>query len=189
MVGIGGSNDQSYPNVSALMRAYPNQKIAVVNIDSHFDVRVLKGGQAHSGSPFRLMLEDPRFSNTQSLFVEFGVKGASCSQADYEYLQQKQAEVFWLDKHIRKHQKDPNSKYLTQAGQLFDALLQRLHQQASVIFVSFDLDAISCKHMPGVSAPSVIGGLTAEEAFEIVSIAGLCSAVKLVDFSEFNPAV
>jgi len=37
--------------------------------------------------------------------------------------------------------------------------------------------------MPGVSAPSVIGGLTSEEALEIVEIAGLCSKVKLVDFS------
>jgi formiminoglutamase len=55
--------------------------------------------------------------------------------------------------------------------------------------VSFDVDSISSKYMPGVSAPSVVGGLTSEEALEIVEIAGLCSKVRLVDFSEFNPAV
>jgi len=49
--------------------------------------------------------------------------------------------------------------------------------------VSFDVDSISSMWMPGVSAPSVIGGLTSEEALEIVEIAGLCSKVKLVDFS------
>ena len=43
--------------------------------------------------------------------------------------------------------------------------------------------------MPGVSAPSVVGGLTSEEAIEIVTIAGSSSKVRLVDFSEFNPAV
>jgi formiminoglutamase len=62
LVAVGGSNDQSYPNVSALLSTYPNKPIAVINLDSHFDVRPLKEGKAHSGSPFRLMLEDPRFA-------------------------------------------------------------------------------------------------------------------------------
>ncbi len=38
-----------------------NLKLAVINIDAHFDVRPLKNGLAHSGSPFRLMLEDNDF--------------------------------------------------------------------------------------------------------------------------------
>lgn len=69
LVSVGGSNDQSYPNVSSLLNVLPNQSIAVINLDSHFDVRPLKEGKAHSGSPFRLMLEDPRFSDTHSQFV------------------------------------------------------------------------------------------------------------------------
>lgn len=55
-MSIGGSNDQSYCNVLALMQAYPEAKIGVINLDSHFDVRPLNKGKAHSGSPFRLML-------------------------------------------------------------------------------------------------------------------------------------
>jgi formiminoglutamase len=43
--------------------------------------------------------------------------------------------------------------------------------------------------MPGVSAPSVIGGITSEEAVEIIRRTGISKKVKLVDFSEFNPAV
>lgn len=43
--------------------------------------------------------------------------------------------------------------------------------------------------MPGVSAPSVIGGLTNEEAIEIIEVTGACKKVRMVDFSEFNPAV
>lgn len=55
LVSIGGSNDQSYPNASALLSVAP-KKVGVVNIDSHFDVRPLKEGKVHSGSPFRLLL-------------------------------------------------------------------------------------------------------------------------------------
>jgi formiminoglutamase len=42
LFSIGGSNDQSYPNVKALLEAYPLSKIGVINLDAHFDVRPLK---------------------------------------------------------------------------------------------------------------------------------------------------
>lgn len=67
-MSIGGSNDQSYPNVAALLASAP-QKIGVINIDAHFDVRPLKDGKAHSGSPFRLMLEDSRFLPNGGKFI------------------------------------------------------------------------------------------------------------------------
>jgi len=44
-------------------------------------------------------------------------------------------------------------------------------------------------YCPGVSAPSVVGGLTDEEALELCYLAGMCKKVKLIDMSEFNPAV
>jgi arginase family enzyme len=43
--------------------------------------------------------------------------------------------------------------------------------------------------MPGVSAPSVVGGLTSAEAMEIAKMAGKEAKVRIVDCSEFNPAV
>lgn len=39
---IGGSNDQSYPNARSLIETYPSSRVAVINIDAHFDVRPLK---------------------------------------------------------------------------------------------------------------------------------------------------
>ena len=69
LIGIGGSNDQSFCNVSGLLRAFPDSKIGVINLDSHFDVRPLNDGKAHSGSPFRLMLEHPTFQKNKSQFV------------------------------------------------------------------------------------------------------------------------
>lgn len=58
---IGGGNDQSYPNASALLDHYQNKPIGVVNIDAHLDVRPLIDGQRHSGCPFRMLIEDERF--------------------------------------------------------------------------------------------------------------------------------
>ena len=39
-------------------------------------------------------------------------------------------------------------------------LLDRLSKEVELIFVSFDVDSISSDYMPGVSAPSIVGGLT-----------------------------
>lgn len=100
---IGGSNDQSYPNARSLIETYPAARIAVINIDAHFDVRPLKEGKAHSGSPFRQMLENPIFDKNHSIFVEFACKGASCSNEHYKYLQEKGSQVIWLERDIRRH--------------------------------------------------------------------------------------
>ena len=62
---VGGGNDQSYPNASALLAQA--KSVYVINIDAHLDVRPLKeGNQAHSGSPFRQLIEDRRFHQNPS---------------------------------------------------------------------------------------------------------------------------
>ena len=42
---------------------------------------------------------------------------------------------------------------------------------------------------PGVSLPSVIGGLTDEESIEILRASASSPKVKIIDISEYNPAV
>lgn len=55
---IGGGNDQSFPNGYSLLHfaAQGNKKVGVINIDAHLDVRPLKEGKTHSGSPFFQLL-------------------------------------------------------------------------------------------------------------------------------------
>jgi formiminoglutamase len=67
---VGGGNDQSYPNASALLNS--SKSIYVINIDAHLDVRPLKeNNQSHSGSPFRLLCEDQRFYQNPLSMVLF----------------------------------------------------------------------------------------------------------------------
>ena len=51
------------------------------------------------------------------------------------------------------------------------------------------MDCIDSQFCPGVSAPSVVGGLSELEALELCYIAGMNDKVRIIDFSEFNPAV
>lgn len=172
---IGGGNDQSYPNAAALLAHSRGRPVACVNIDAHTDVRPLKEGRSHSGSPFRQLLEDPRFDGRN--FVEFAAQGMQCSADHVRYAQSKGAAFVWL----REVQASGD------AGAAFARTLARFPSDARV-FVSFDLDAVRGADAPGVSCPGAVG-LSSDDALSICRVAGADPRVALVDLSEFNPDV
>jgi formiminoglutamase len=72
------------------------RRVSVVNIDAHFDVRPLKDGLAHSGSPFRQMLEDDAWVAAGLRFAEFASQGGQCSAVHEEYVRSKGGSIVWL---------------------------------------------------------------------------------------------
>lgn len=174
---IGGGNDQSYPNARGLLAHVPSGSMAAINIDAHFDVRPLKEGKVHSGSPFRLLIEDDRFQGEH--FVEFASQGNQCSAVHAQYITEHKGKIVWLSD-IKKSGKT--------AGELFASILDDLGQRCEAIFVSFDIDSIKSSDCPGVSAPGAVG-LTSEDALEICFVSGKNPKVRLVDLSEYNPLV
>lgn len=169
---IGGGNDQSYPNAKGLLLNRDPKKVGVINIDAHFDVRPKKLGKVHSGSPFRMLLEEENFDGSN--FVEFASQGIQCSKDHFDYLQSKNSKVYWLS----QIQKEGVVKSFT-------SVLDNLPND---IFISFDIDSIQSSDVPGVSCPAVIG-LTAQEALDICFESGKNPKVSLFDLSEFNPLI
>lgn len=170
---VGGGNDGSYPNASALLE-YSKDVVCCVNIDAHLDVRPLKEGKVHSGSPFRLLLEDNRFNPKN--FTEFASQGMQCSAVHVEYLKNKGGNIVWL--------REAKSVGVKSA---FKSVLQSFPEK-SKIFVSFDLDAVAGRDAPGVSCPGATG-ISSEDAFDICFLAGSDKRVAMFDLSEFNPEI
>jgi formiminoglutamase len=177
---FGGGNDQSFSNAMGLLESdivKDGKRVAVINIDAHLDVRERKNDLEHSGTPFRLLLEQSNFDGKN--FVEFAAQGTQCSVAHSEFVtKQHGGRIFWLS-HLYN-----NTTPIAE----FRKLLQELSQNCDHIFVSFDLDSVSGEHAPGVSCPSPIG-ISAQDALDICFIAGQCDKVSLVDLSEYNPQV
>ena len=177
---VGGGNDQSYPNARALLRlaAEQGKSVLVINLDAHLDVRPLKDGNVHSGSPFRLMLEDPLFAQCNGHFVEFASQGEQCSIQHVNYLKsRKNTQIYWL--------KDLNNSTIP-VEDTFKSIIDQT--AADYIFVSFDLDSVCAADSPGVSSSSPVG-LTATQALKICQYAGSNLKVRLFDLSEYNPLV
>lgn len=170
---VGGGNDQSYYNAKGLMNAMGSGEIGVVNIDAHFDVRpLIEDKHAHSGSPFRQLLQDAQFNGH---FAEFASQGNQCSADHAQFIRDNGGDIVWLSD-IRK----------TDAKTSFQKVLTLF--QGKDAFISFDIDSIQGADCPGVSCPAVIG-LTAQEALDICFIAGQHKHTRLLDLSEYNPQI
>jgi formiminoglutamase len=179
-VVVGGGNDQSAPNGQALLDAVEKRggRVGIVNVDAHLDVRPrLDDGRVHSGSPFRVLLEDDRFKGRD--FVEFAAQGNQCAQAHADYVTDvHRGTIVWLSA-LRRAEDT--------VGHLFRRRLADMEAAGCTdLFVSFDIDAISGSDAPGVSCVASVG-LSAREALDICYEAGRCPRVTLLDISELNP--
>ncbi len=183
---VGGSNDQSLPNASALLlhaTSTKGAKVAVINIDAHLDVRPRVFGREHSGSPFRRLLKNPGFDG--SMFVEFAAQGMQCSADHAKFVEENNGQIYWLSQ-LRAKTYCNGGKSI--AEQFSDVLADLVAKGATHIFVSFDIDSVDLSYAPGVSCPSPTG-LTGAEAMEIALAAGKNSVVSMMDLSELCPVV
>jgi formiminoglutamase len=173
---IGGTNDQSYPNVRALMDycLLNDYTIDVINIDAHLDVRPLKNGLAHSGSPFFQMLNDEDFNKLSGLFVEYSCQGEQCSNEHAKFVKDKGHYIKWLSE-VGLYDYDDFQKFLNKF-------------KNNKMFFSFDIDSIKSSDCPGVSCPG-IRGLNVMRVFEMCFLAGQKESIVLFDISEFNPKI
>lgn len=160
---IGGGHETSFGHF--LGYAKNKRKVSVINIDAHTDVRGLKNGKPHSGSPFRQALE--HLSGSCASYNVFGLNPASVSKEHFEYVSKHGSAVFEQD----------FSK---------ENVEETMEKCENNILVTMDMDAVNQSQAPGVSAPNASGiksALWLELAFEF----GKNPAVSSFDLCEVNP--
>jgi len=160
---LGGGHETAYGHF--LARAALGRPVRVLNWDAHADVRELRDGRAHSGSPFRQMLEHP--AGLCERYVVAGLQPHSVAHAHLEYVRDHGAA------HFRQELAGPAD---------VDAIVA----EARPTLVSFDLDAVDRAHAPGVSAPAA-DGLSVAVWLRAAFLAGRTSDVRSVDVVELSP--
>lgn len=168
LIVIGGGNDISYPNCSALIDLYPDA--VALNIDAHFDVRDDK--EANSGTPYRQLLENGGLNPAR--FFEIGYQRAVNSEIYLAYLE------------------DLGVNCISLAELRHDGVMKVIsdvvgHTDAPAAFWGFDVDVVRSSDAPGASAPSPTG-LTGEEFCELARLAGDRANTRIIEFTEVNPA-
>jgi formiminoglutamase len=163
VVVLGGGHETSYGHF--LGYAFADRKVEILNWDAHADVRELKDGKAHSGSPFRQVIEDP--SQACRRYSVAGLQPHAVAKTHLN-LVQRQGRAVWRD--------EVSPRYI-------EVLYSGIEPPT---LVSFDLDAVSQAEAPGVSAPNP-GGLSSDLWLKAAFEAGRSPAVTSADVVELNP--
>ena len=164
VVVVGGGHETSFGHFLGYAEA--GQPMEILNWDAHPDVRELKEGRGHSGSPFRqALLHQSGFCRR---YRAAGLQRHSAAEAHVRFVASKGAVYF--------------------ADEVDPGLVGRLYGEiADDALVSFDMDAVDQAFAPGVSAPAA-GGLSPGLWLEAAYRAGLCPKVRSVDLVEVNPS-
>ena len=165
VIALGGGHDLSYPLVKGYAMSRPSPSL--INIDAHLDVRPRKDGKHHSGSSFRLLIEEGHVEGSK--FTEFGVQLHVLAKSHYDWLIEKNAAIIALSD-------------LFSPTERFASVLR----QGENTYVTFDVDAIQASEAPGASAPGVVG-FTSREALTMCYDCGRAEQVGMIDFVEVSP--
>lgn len=160
VIVLGGGHETSYGHF--LGYAAEQRAVTIHNIDAHPDVRPLRAGLGHSGSPFRQALEHP--SRLCTHYRVEALQPSAVAAAHLTFLKEQGA------RHGFRRSFDPET--------LYDA--------GSDTLATFCLDAVDQAFAPGVSAPSTDGLFPAEWLCAAYR-AGACPHVTSADIVELNP--
>lgn len=161
---IGGGHETSFGHVLGYDQL--RQKVSIINWDAHPDVRPLKDGHSHSGSPFRQALELGR--GTVLDYTVAGLQPQHVAREHLQYMNSRKSAWFWAEELDRV------------------AVQGIFHGVTKSTMVSIDMDVVNQAYAPGVSAPTA-GGITDRQLFEIAYQAGLHPLVRSIDVVEVNP--
>ncbi len=162
---LGGGHETAFGHFAGYAEA--GLKTAIFNLDAHSDVRPLKEGQAHSGSPFRQAIEHE--SECAEMYLVTGLQPQSVAKSHLRYIKNSGGEYMFRDE-----------TNITSISGLF-------HQHESDrLMVTFDMDAVDQSQAPGVSAPCA-NGLPSDLWITAAYLAGRNKQVTSFDLSEVNP--
>lgn len=162
---IGGGHETALGHF--LGYAESELPVSIFNLDAHADVRPLKEGKSHSGSPFREALEHE--SNCAETYLVAGLQPHSMAQVHLEFIKEKGGHHLFRDE-----------TNITSISGLFH------NHESGRLMITFDMDAVDQSQAPGVSAPCT-NGLPADLWLTSAYLAGRNEQVTSFDLSEVNP--
>lgn len=170
---FGGGHDLAYAHTRGIYNYLQasGQKLGIINMDAHFDLRSLVNGQGHSGSPFYQLAEE---NGRDFNYLCLGIQEASNPKSLFKTAEE--LHVNWMTM----------EDFRMGNWEVIQEKILRFLDSVNKIYLSIDLDGFSSAFAPGVSAPSPIG-FSPDLAFKVFEL--IASSKKLIslDIVELNP--
>lgn len=171
-LGLGGGHDIAYAHISGLMDAYPNDRIGIINLDAHLDLRPHKKSGSTSGTPFLQVLDEAHNSKRNVGYLPIGIQPHLNAPLLFET--------------AKKYSCEPILAEDMYSSRAWHKTLDAFIESCRYLFVSLDLDVFQAASAPGVSAPNALGLDVAmvHQTFLYIMKSG---KVKAMDIAELNP--
>jgi formiminoglutamase len=172
-VMMGGDHSITAMLIKGYKDAHPNERVGILQLDTHFDLRDLTDNGPSNGTPVRNLIESGTVKAED--VHNIGLHGFFNMRSLKTYAD----EVGVRYTTLRQARKQGVAHTVRQA-------LEQLGQQVDTIYLTVDMDVLDISYAPGVPA-STPGGMTSEELFEAVQVAGLCDKVRAMDLVCLDP--
>jgi formiminoglutamase len=169
---LGGGHEVMFAHYLGLRKAFPNEKIGIINFDAHFDNRsVMPEIGPSSGTGFwQIEQKDQNYS-----YLAIGIQENSNTKTLFDFAEKAGTKyIIAKDFHFKNEQK-------------INEIIRTFISEMDVLYVTVCLDVFAAPFAPGVSAVAY-NGLIPDVFFqgifkEIVS----GQKVKAFDLAELNP--
>lgn len=173
-VGLGGGHEIAYATFQGLAKHLGTRRprVAVVNIDAHFDLRRQERGS--SGTPFLQILEHAQGMDLDVRYCVFGISAASNTRLLFQT----------ADEHHVHYVCDDELGVLDLPRRIAD--LQSVLADVDVIYQTIDMDSMPHAVTPGVSAPAA-RGVALDVVEPILDAVAATGKVRVLDIAELSP--
>jgi formiminoglutamase len=170
---LGGGHDLAYAHGKGVIKyvSGKGEKLGIINLDAHFDLRPLNEGKGHSGSPFLQLAEE--FPDNFN-YLALGIQRAANPKSLFQTAEQLNARYLVMED-FRLN----NWEYIEE--QIIWFL-----DSVNKVYLSIDLDGFSSAFAPGVSAPSPMG-FDPQMAFKVFELIVKSKKLVSLDVVELNP--
>lgn len=171
---LGGGHDLALAHGRGIYKhlASNNQKLGIINMDAHFDLRPMVDGKGHSGSAFSQLAEE---NGTDFNYLCLGVQRSVNPKSLFETAEKVGAKWMVMEDFRMNNWEVIQEKILW----FLDSV--------DKIYLSVDMDGFSSAFAPGVSAPSPMG-FRPEFAFKVFELIASSNKLISMDVVELNPA-
>lgn len=172
-LALGGDHSITAMLIKGWKEVHPEERIGILQLDTHFDLRSLEDQGPSNGTPIRNLIESGTVAGED--VYNIGLHGFFNARSLKLYADQAGVNYVTL-REARKH----GLEHVVQAA------LDELSHKVDTIYLTVDMDVLDIGVGPGAPAATP-GGMRTEELFEAVYLAGQCSKVKAMDIVCLDP--
>ncbi|WP_374441651.1 formimidoylglutamase [Epilithonimonas sp.] len=167
---LGGGHEVTFAHYSGIRKAFPNQKIGIINFDAHFDNREPENGLATSGTGFWQIAQEGEIHS-----LHIGIQKNSNTRKLFEIADNFKMKYILADEIYSEN--IPNLMFT----------INSFLEDVDIVYITICMDVFNAGIAPGVSAPAYNGIFADRNFMQIYRHILSSEKTKVLDVAEVNP--